>query len=247
MKDILMKLWLVVLISVVVVSCNKDEAQRDLNINFKLEYDGSPLVMLDDYFYPDGRKMIFNRFSFYLAEMKFDGIKMMDVDYLNLTGAHATLEGAQQGYKYTIKDVKVGDYSKIEFDFGLPSVLNDKKPADYDSEDLLSLVSEYWTGWESYIFARLEGQIDLDNDGSIETGFSLHTGGNEAMRIISINKSFTVSDEGSNEIDIILDIKKVFENQAVYDMDSNPQIHTPNQQDQVVELSDNYKVAFLTD
>ena len=59
-----------------------------------------PLVMQQDYRYPDGRKVRFTRVSFYISDLTFSGddraVLIKDVDFVDLTSSHSSLNNAQQ-------------------------------------------------------------------------------------------------------------------------------------------------------
>lgn len=230
-------------------SCGDDEVQTgDLKLNFKLKYGDQPLVMFEPYNYPTGQKMLFNRFSFYFADAQLkDGAgytNIEEISYHTLTNSHTGAASAAKGYDYVIKGIKAGNYTSLKFALGVPKVSNDKTPADFPNSHILSNQSEYWSGWKSYVFTKTEGQIDLDGDGSTETGFALHTGANDALRIIELPVNVSISEGKETTLNILIDIKKEFGSDPVYDIETNPQIHSLSQAPQVKQLIDNLATAF---
>ncbi|MBT8229803.1 MAG: hypothetical protein KJO50_06040 [Bacteroidia bacterium] len=222
-------------------SCGDDPT--DLTMNFKLEYGGEPLVMFDEYSYPDGKTMNFTRFSFYISELAIikDGnsTEIKDVDYIDLTMYNIDNEASETGYDYIIRDLEDVDFDAISFNIGLTPEMNSTVPADYNSSNPLSLSGEYWLNWESYIFAKIEGNIDLDGDGSLETGVALHLGSDPILRNIRFDNL-----DGDNEVDIVIDLKDVFDDGSVYDIASTPRIHSLSQIEQATELIDNLVQSF---
>ncbi len=121
---------------------------------------------------------------------------------------------------------------------------NAKVPADFSSDNVLSNAAEYWAGWKSYVFAKVEGFIDLDGDGDEETGFALHLGGDDAYRAVSISDKMAL-DESSTKLYIDIQLERLFMNNGVmYDIAANPQIHSPEQNPIVIVLSDNLVTCF---
>ncbi|NND04741.1 MAG: hypothetical protein HKN87_00050 [Saprospiraceae bacterium] len=220
------------------LGCREDS--KTITINFKLAYDDVPLVMFEDYTYPDGKKLQITRFSFYLSELSIkqgSEINLIkDVDFINLTKSHSSLEGARQGLRYMSEEIE-GGFDAISFNFGLTETQNASVPADYSSGHPMAKPGEYWVAWDSYIFVKVEGWIDLDNDNTPETGVALHLGSNAVKR--SMAKSISNPEE---EIEIIIDVHALFENAEtgkIYDIAVNPQLHSLSQLPAAEELADN--------
>lgn len=228
------------------LSCNDDEGKGNLKVNVQLTYGSEPLKMFEEYTYPTGESFFFSRFSFFTSKINLTdengkANEILDIAYHDLTNSHS---GNQYGYSFTIGDVPTGSYNKLSFGLGVAPEFNAKTPADYDSDNILSNQSEYWGGWQSYIFTRTEGKIDLDGDGTKETGFALHTGADAAYRTISFDKSMAIEDGKTQEITLVVDLKKSLGVDNIYDIKSNPQIHSLSQQPFVIELIDNLKTSF---
>ncbi len=219
-------------------SCG-DEESKEINLNFKLEYDGEPLVMFEEYEYPGGGAFEFSRFSFYVSEVSLvsgsESTEISDVDYLNLTASHSTTESAQEGYDYTISYSDVSDFESLSMNFGLTDAQNASQPEDHRSDSDLSLTGEYWSGWESYVYVKIEGRMDLDNDG-VTDGVALHLGSDAAKRAITIDGL-----DSNDEITFTIDAKKIFERDGnIYDIYANPRIHSLEQLDNALILMDNF-------
>ncbi len=226
-------------------SCKKDTV--DVQVNFKLTYDGEALIMLKKYQYPNGKSIIFNRFSFFLSDVNLTGdgnSKTSEgAEMLNFTNVNSSVSTAQNGLSFTLKNVEQGTYTNFSFCVGVPADLNAKKPSDFGNDSDLSTISEYWEPWKSFIFSRTEGFIDLDGDGTEEKGFALHTGGDAALICLDAADNFTVTEE-ENTITINIDLKKLFGDSKIYDIAANPQIHSLSQTPQVEELAGNLAKAF---
>jgi hypothetical protein len=211
----------------------------DVTFKFTLSYGEEPLVMLEEYEYPSGETLKFTRLSFYVSEL--EGISnsgtstlLKDIDLINLSSSHATIEGADEGLTYTIKDIPSEEFESYAFLLGVASDLNSKVPADYASDHPLANSGEYWIAWDSYIFLKIEGIMDTDGDSEFETNVALHIGSDEASRQIRMS-----SVDPSNE-QINIDVKSIFEsNGTLYDLQENPQIHSLFQLDQASFLVEN--------
>lgn len=239
------KVFLVwICIAAILSSCTDDKVS-DVKLNFKLNYDGAPLVMLQDYDYPDGRTIKFSRISFYMSDIEaIEGntsTLLKDAVMINLGASHSSPELSQQGYTYNIENIPVEKLESLRFNIGLSPSLNAKTPADYEPGHPLAASGEYWIGWKSYIFAKIEGFIDLDNDGTAETTFALHLGSDPIKRTVSFSNP-TV-ENGTASFDFDLDMKRVFSNGSTYDIVTTTNIHSLAQINQATFLIDNLVAA----
>jgi len=232
------RILIIIATSLILGSCTSENVD-EININFKLSYGDEPLVMFEEVEYPDGRNFEFTRFSFFISDVRLnDGTSstlVKDVDYIDLTPSHATIADAEAGYDYVITLEDIESFDKLEMNFGLTDAQNATRPEDYTSSSALSLSGEYWANWESYVYVKIEGRMDLDNDG-ISDGIALHLGSEVARRAITVNDLDSASD-----ITLSIDVRKIFDNNGViYDIDSTPRIHSLDQLDQTQLLMDNF-------
>ncbi len=226
----------VIVLVLLFTSCGTDE--ENLMLNFKLKYDNSPLIMFDEYTYPTGETFNITRFSFYISEVNLlsggESTEVAEVEYIDLTMANIDSESSENGYNYVLRDTEGSSASEISFNIGLTDAMNNTVPADYSSNHPLALSGEYWSSWTSYIYIKIEGNIDLDGDGTLEQGVALHLGSSEVMREVQFSD---LNNDG--EFSLEINLKKVFENGDIYDIAANPRIHNLNQIDQANILVDN--------
>ena len=119
-----------------------------MDVNFKLAYDGQPLVYLDEYAY-GAAKIKFSKVNFYLTNIsltKADGtdVPIKDVIYVDFSDLNNSLAGAEAGATFTLSDVPSGQYIGLKCGIGLDSILNSKHPSDYPSTNPLSQSFNYW-------------------------------------------------------------------------------------------------------
>lgn len=211
-----------------------------IDFNVKLKYAGEPLIMFQPYNYPDGKKIEFTRCSFYTSELILDETEINEVEFHNLTNAHSDSQLAINGYTWMINNVPIGNYNNLSFNIGVPPELNAKDPAEFPSGHPLAKPAENWFSWQSYIFLKLEGNIDLDNDGITETGVALHLGSDEALRKFDFEYPIAVSENQSSNIRLEFDLYDFFDGPTrLYPIEEVPQIHSLSQLDAVIELADN--------
>lgn len=227
---------------------DKVEEFGKLEITYKLQYGGKTLAMFDHYQYPNGDSLFFSRFSFYMSKLTLSNsdtsLRIEDISYNNLTTSHETKAKAEQGYVKTYDQIPTDVYSTISFGLGVPSEDNNKNPNNFPSSNVLSEATEYWAGWNSYIFAKTEGNIDLAGNGGYDTGVSLHLGSNDAFRNLSFSKPIEIKSDEVTKLTIFIDLRKEFENGTIYDIASDPQTHSLSQSAQVNQLATNLKTSF---
>lgn len=220
-------------------------ATGSVKFTIRLEYNGESLVMFQPYEYPDGKKIDFTRCSFYMANLKLGDKTINQIDFHNLTDAHADQTLAQDGYSWTIDNVPTGSYESLSFGIGVPEELNGMDPADFPSGHPLAKPAENWFSWMSYIFLKVEGNVDLDDDDDAETGVALHTGADDAYRTIDMDYSVNVNSGTTSSVELVFDIYHLFEGaDGIFKIAENPQLHSLDQMDSVQEISDNLTGAF---
>ena len=223
------------LMILILFSCGDDN--KDLVLNFKLENNSEPVVMFQEYEFggTGGLPFELTRFSFFVSDVNatIDGEtqNFKEVDYVDLSESHSSLEKAQEGFEYMIGETE-GEATAVSFNIGLTSDQNSTLPTDYPSSNVMSRTSEYWSGWNSYVFIKMEGNIDMDGDGVKEKGFALHLGTDEVMR--------PTSGAYSDNQTLTFDLQKIFScNGDIYDIEGTPMIHSLSQIDKAIELADN--------
>ena len=239
-------LFLFLILSISIVSCSDTEEnnQIDSKLNIRLEYNGEPFVFFNDYEYPDGKTFNLTRISFYLSEIRVSNSNTTLVtgipEYVDLTNSHSDVQKAEIGFDFPLNDLNISDFSQISFNIGLTENDNSTHPNDYTSDNDLSRSAEYWISWNSYIFAKIEGNIDLDGDQIKETGIALHLGSNEALRNISFENIVN-----NDQVDIVINVEEIFENaNNIFDIETTSRIHSLSQIDQTNEIMDNLAAAF---
>jgi len=204
-------------------SCGNEE---DIVFNFKLEYEDQPLILFTDYTYPSGEQFQIQRVSFFISDLTLESaehgdIQLSEVEYIDLTNSHVSEEAAQEGFQLVMDGTGIESYEGLSFNIGLDPEQNSNVPEDFVSSNPLSNSAEYWRSWNSYIFIKIEGKMDIDADGAYGSGesFQLHIGSNASMRSFSTVKS-------SDDNNIIISVDDIFSHDDnTYDLATNPRLH----------------------
>lgn len=236
--------YLVIAVSLITVACSKEDKVGSVEFNFKLAYDGSPLVAGDSYEYPLGFEFFVTKYSMFLSELDISNtestVGLADVIFLDLASNQFDSQTAESGTIIRFSDIPEGEYNNLQVSLGLPESVNETNPGSYGSESSLANTGEYWEGWESYIFHKLEGRMDTDGDGELESGIALHIGSNDAYRTKRINRQIIVNDGETTTVEINIDLKEVLmiDGQA-FDLLETPQVHHLGVLPKVLPIMDN--------
>lgn len=209
-------------------SCDQDnptpEPAGNVDVIFKANYDGEVFLTQKEYDYTETMPIRFTSLNFFVANISLleqvdasEETELIEVDFVDLSFAEGQLAEAQAGITLSSRKVPAGTYTGLKIGFGIPADLNRTQPNDYGSNDVLSMSSHYWSGWNSYIFSKIEGVADVDGDGQFETsegeGISLHMGTDETFteRILFPSTPIVVEEDGKVEIVLNLDVKTLFD------------------------------------
>ncbi len=181
-----------------------------LTITFKAVYDGQPLEMYKNYDY-DTYRVFFTRFNTYLSEFYLrkgtELIRISDNEWVDFTPTGASNLALE--VPVVIENVPEGDYTGIRFGYGVSPDLNAKQPKDFPAGHPLSLENEYWLGWKSYIFNKIEGKADLNNDGTPEGNLVYHCGSDAVYRTGEFALPITI--EPGAKLPVTFDLKRLFD------------------------------------
>jgi hypothetical protein len=232
-------LFSLLFISLLMLGCNKDDegtAQEttNLNVTFTASMGAAPFQMQKDYPYCDGRAIKFTTFDFFVSDIvllksnteETPVTQLIDVDFISLSFSDEA--GAIAGQTISIQGVPVGNYTGVRFGLGVASDLNRTKPVDYGSSSPLSNSSFYWDGWSSYIFAKMEGFADMNNDGTItqggadSEGFTYHTGTDAVYAEVEMPKNIKLENGTNASLSLNVNVEDAFEvTNPAYDLNND--------------------------
>ena len=220
---------LILLVITLVIACNSEEEFATVDVNFTLTYDNEPLVAFEAFDYERGHKILFSKYSMFLSDLRLHNdegsVLLSDVEFIDILDGAITLSDAQEGKLRTYSNVLFDEYSHLSFNIGVPAEVNATAPADYSSDNPLSNNGEYWVGWSSYIFHKIEGKMDADGDEDPEAGIALHIGSDQAFREIMVNVPISI-DQSNEVININFDLKRnLLMGSEYYDFIETPQVH----------------------
>lgn len=221
------------------MGCNDDDdnnsGEGNVELLFNGKYGDQLLTMFEDtYAYEDGMDLKFQLFQFYISDiilLKEDGEEVLvkDVDIVSFKDIFNQADAAD-GIKIALGEWPAGNYKGIKFGLGVNEAMNATQPSDYDLDHPLT-ASNYWSWASGYVFTKIEGNADLNNDGEFEEKLTFHIGRDDYYRNVSFDKSFSISSNESAVIEFDVDVQKVLAdpNSGEYlDFRTVTQDHTTN-------------------
>ena len=120
----------VLFLTLLLISCGDDTSQFDMNV--QLSFDDSPLVIAQDFTYPDGRTIRFNRVSFFMSDLRvsdgIESVELMEAQHINLTQSHLDAESAKRGFQVISESLDMPTISAASFNLGLTPAQNALAP-----------------------------------------------------------------------------------------------------------------------
>lgn len=205
-------LLLLVAIVVLFAGCddNNNVVQKDnFMLTFKVSYDGQPIEKAKVLPYGD-KSISFDKFNTFLSDITLlkgtEEVKLSDIEWVDCTpDAAVDNKAVDVSFQYTVPD---GDYTGLKLGYGVRADLNAKKPSDFPVGHPLYLENEYWVGWNSYIFTKIQGKYDMDGNGATETILFYHCGADTVYNTATFARTIRVS--GDAALTVEFDLKKLF-------------------------------------
>ena len=202
-------------------SCNKEKIEpidtTEVNVSFKATFGGEPLVLnINNYEYLD-KPVRFSKVNFYVSDiavLKPDGeTEISEIQFIDLTKTHTSEQASREGTIMNFPKIPVGEYNGLKFGIGVSADLNRTTPSDYATSHPLGADNsgEYWPDWDSYIFAKIEGQYDLNGDGfdGEDIAFAYHTGTDKVYQELIFENLMTLKRGSATNLNFELDIKEL--------------------------------------
>lgn len=209
---------------------NHESEVGAINVVFKATYKDQPFVANKKYDYVAGKQVFFNLFQYFISDvelLKADGTthKLTDIDYVNLSFNSET--EATSGKKFTFENVPHGEYTGIRLGIGVSPDLNSQNPNQLPDTSPLTVNGrgEFWVGWASYIFMKIEGKYDADGDGAnFENPLLYHCGSDAVYRTITLlDSDLHVGAGHVSSLNLTTDIAKLLrENGQPLDLVGSP-------------------------
>ena len=228
------KYYLVLLVLSVlsIVGCDDDEGNNEavatLQFNFEASFENDDLILSDLYDYDTGLEIGINVARFFMSDIYLikatgEKVSIKDVAVVDFGQNHITNGSNKE--TLTITEIPIGDYTGIEFGFGVNSDLNGAIPPDFANGHPLSESSEYWDWRETYIFSKLEGRM-VRSTGE-QTFFVYHTGTDALYKTVTLEKSISLEENQTTALNFQLNAKDWFkQDNGLLDVETNNISHS---------------------
>jgi hypothetical protein len=193
-------------------SCDKQtqEGEGTVRVKWTLTWDGTPVHMTQRMMYETGDSFFIDRVNTYITNLTLKGDKdqlLADVeliDFTSLMTPASAITGTERTYT-----VPAGHYTSLDMGIGVPADDNAKNPADFEAGNPLAQNGMYWDGWASYIFSKIEGRLDSDDNGQFDVPIAYHTGSDPIFRTFNLVKSIHVEEGIEKSVSLQIDLKKL--------------------------------------
>ena len=237
-------------------ACDNDDdnstAEGTLEIFFEPVYgaEGKLIDPITNFTYANGNAIRIVVSDMFLGNISLGAASstkvLSEVEYINLSEPTKDQSTGLTDKFLVLNKVPAGEYSFFEFGIGVPPELNNKRPTDFPSSHPLSRSSHYWDPWNSYIFAKLEGKLDLQDNGSFNHNFVYHSGKDELYRVLRAEIPISIKEGEVTRIKLVLDHEKLLVNDVgeFVDIENVPIDHSAGELDLMKFIVDNYGRAF---
>ena len=250
-------LFFILAIISISISCKpkKDtdlEKTSNVDLVLKAKYGNAPLILNKSYKYNDSLSIRFNKFNFYISDMALlvstcigSQVALSEVEIVDFNKTNVDSLSALAGYTLELKKIPVGEYVGIRFGIGVPSDLNRDNPDKYSLSHPLGQPDEYNNEWKSYIFSKIEGGVDTNNDGIYDLDIAYQTGSNENYKEVCLFGDVLLQPDALGEIVLDIDLKKLFiTDEKTFDIINMPTTYTEQGAEAAKIIMKNFKDAF---
>ena len=215
-------------------SCRKEPLvgpSATVQISIKTVFGDEPFIIGKEYDYPSQGSMRVDDLAVFLSDISLvtanstDEVALDDIAYLDIASIQYDMNTANQGWSQSYFSVPLGDYTGIKFGLGVTQEENSQDPKQFSSGSPLGVLERYSSQFHSYVFEDIGGKYYVGDD---TTDFRIRIVEDQMYKQVSLSKSFSVKESG-NEIEIIFDLKKVFQStDSIMNLADYPVVVSPS-------------------
>lgn len=197
-----------------IYAMDDDGTCRYLDQNVALVFNhmalGQPMQLETEYTSQSGTRFRFTDVQWYMCDFRFMGDTVND----ELAQTYILI-GSEQD-TVPLAAVKSGTYTGFGLMVGVDSVANHIDPATWPSDHALSSNQErfsHW-GWDpGFIFVSITGYLDttMAGTGPLDKPFNFHIGIDKQQRILSWQRTFTVTGNTVTYLPLSIDYVRLFD------------------------------------
>lgn len=189
----------------------------NLDLQFKLLYDGAPLIFGNFYDYGSETKITINRFGYYISDVVLlgdfgaDELELKEIDFLNYEQVDSPVPVVAPIINSRINKIPTGNYSNIRLGIGVNSDLNTSSNSDFSTSHPLGQPELYWEEFQTYIFTLINGGFDTNGDGEIDSDIDFRAGTSNLYQEVTIPIQLMLSNNETGALSFTVDIKRLLE------------------------------------
>ncbi len=136
--------------------------------------------------------------------------------------------------RYDLGEVPAGTYTGIRYKVGIDGLTNRVDPTQAPAGHPLAIQTDkgnHWSWNAGYIYLRMDGQLDLDGDGTPEAGedatWFVHLGTPNFLREVELSTTFSLQGGNMHDLHLMVDYAKFIEDVDYTDPEQRD-CHTAN-------------------
>jgi hypothetical protein len=227
---------------VVVSGCKKDADEPTVAyLQFQMDFKVADQALeFDKDYVINGTTIQFAAVNYYMGGLKITQENNDVVDFSNQYLLAGLGSGAVVNEPLAISNVK-----NVKFFVGVDSITNKMSESDFTNRpanDPLGIQdpSMHWSWNTGYRFLRVDGMVDTDGDGTIDTPVEYHLGNNSMLKNIDINTNIFIK-AGNNTLTFGFDLTQFL---AGVDFPNELATHVGDNLPLAIKIRDNLPAAF---
>ena len=198
----------------------------EVRLSFEPRWAGvATAIPSDEFKNESGQAVRLTRFAALVSEVAFT---REDGAVVRLPGQFGFVDAADGKLAVELHDVPVGEYTGIQFQFGLPPGVNHGDPGQWPAGHALNpLVNHLLWNWQGgYVFVALEGRWRNGTSPSLsgEEGFSYHVAGDARVMPVRFAARFSIATDTS--IGFAIELSRIFRAQHFAVDDGSDNTHS---------------------
>lgn len=209
----------------------------DLRLKFVFKYGTHDYELASEYTDVTGRLFKLDRIKFLLSDL--DVVNDNNVVLAEYPTVNLLVDAQNATNDFALGTLTAGHVHQIRFNIGLDPALNNTNPAGAASP--LDDTTMHWGvgADEGYWFLILEGQVDTDDNGVLDTGFSMRCGTDGLLRSGWAIMHALLPDGGTHTVETVVDVERLIGGVNVMDNLNSQGAHPIN-----VQLMDSLAANF---
>ncbi len=206
-------------VAMLMLSCKKNKAEDDGHDHHHGPSDGQGTVVLNANFNVNGTAFNYgdvyeddfgNDYKFSLVRIYMGNIRFLDHDNNASYAEERFVLLDPDNSSYNLGLLAAGHHHTLAFNMGMDSTTNHSDPNTYPLSSPLYPQSPtmHWSWSNGYIFYKLEGMIDTNDDAVFDQNLNLHIGADELRRAVQGTLHSDIVKDQANTINLSVDLGK---------------------------------------